>query len=236
MFRLFYVIFMNLFRAPYMIPKMRYLANHPEKYSEKKRYALVCHAIALMKRSGRIHTTMYGEENLPKEGGYLMYPNHQGKYDALGIISTHKSACSFVMDKAKSEMILVDEIVDLVQGKRLDRQDVRQAITVLDEVAKEVSAGRKFIIFPEGGYAFNNHNQMTPFKAGCFKCALKSKVPIVPVALVDSYKVFNSFSIGRVHTQVHYLKPLLYEEYKNLRTVEIARTVQARISEVIDHL
>lgn len=36
MFKLFYVIFMNLFRAPYMIPKMRYLANHPEKYIDEK--------------------------------------------------------------------------------------------------------------------------------------------------------------------------------------------------------
>lgn len=236
MFKLFYVIFMNLFRAPYMIPKMRYLANHPEKYSEKKRYALVCHAITLMKRTGRIYTRMYGEENLPKEGGYIMYPNHQGKYDALGIISTHKSPCSFVMDKVKSNIVLVNEIVDLVQAKRLDRHDVRQAITVLNEVAEEVKMGRKFIIFPEGGYVFNNKNHMAPFKAGCFKCALKSKVPIVPVALIDSYKVFNSYTLGKVTTQVHYLKPLLYEEYKNLKTIEIARIVQARISEVIENI
>ena len=42
--------------------------------TEKKRYSLVLHAISLMKRSGRIHTRSYGEENLPKEGGYVMYP------------------------------------------------------------------------------------------------------------------------------------------------------------------
>lgn len=234
MIKLFYVIFMNLFRAPYMIPKMRYQANHPEKYSEKKRYSLVCHAIKLMNRTGQIHTKSYGEENLPKEGGYLMYPNHQGKYDALGIILTHKNTCSFVMDKVKSNMILVSEIVDLVQGKRLDRTDVRQAMSVLNEVAEEVKEGRRYIIFPEGDYIFNNKNQMAPFKAGCFKCALKSKAPIVPVALIDSYKVFNSFKLGKVTTQVHYLQPLLYEEYKNLKTVEIAKIVQERIGTVIE--
>lgn len=165
-----------------------------------------------------------------------MYPNHQGKYDALGIISTHSKPCSFVMDKVKSKMVLVNEIVDLVQAKRLDRRDVRQAITVLNEVAEEVKAGRKFIIFPEGEYVFNNKNKMMPFKAGCFKCALKSKVPIVPVALIDSYKVFNSYTLGRVTTQVHYLKPLFYEEYRNLKTIEIAKIVQARIREVIENI
>ncbi|MCI9081172.1 MAG: 1-acyl-sn-glycerol-3-phosphate acyltransferase [Lachnospiraceae bacterium] len=233
MIKLFYVIFMNLFRAPYMIPKMRYQANHPEKYSEKKRYSLVCHAIELMKRTGHIHTRFYGEDNLPKDGGYIMYPNHQGKYDALGIMITHKKPCSFVMDKLKSNQILVSEIVDLVQGKRLDRNDVRQAMTVLNEVAEEVKEGRRYIIFPEGDYMFNNKNKMGSFKAGCFKCALKSKAPIVPVALIDSYKVFNSYTLGKVTTQVHYLKPLLYEEYKNLKTIDIAKIVQERIAKVI---
>ena len=115
----------------------------------------------------------------------------------------------------------------------MDRKDVRQALPVLNEVAEEVKNGRKYIIFPEGDYVFNNHNRISTFKAGSFKCALKSKAPIVPVALVDSYKVFNSFTLGKVTTQVHYLKPLLYEEYKNLKTVEIAKIVQERIAKVV---
>lgn len=234
MIKFLYVILMNLFRAPYMIPKMRYQADHPEKYSEHQRYSLVRHAITLMKRSGHVHTKTYGEDNLPKEGGYIMYPNHQGKYDVLGIVMTHKEPCSFVMDKVKSKIVLVSEIVDLVQGKRLDRQDVRQALKVLNEVADEVKHGKKYIIFPEGDYTFNNKNRVAEFKAGCFKSALKSKSPIVPVALIDSYRVFNSFALGRVTTQVHYLKPLLYEEYKMLKTVEIAGIVQKRITEVVD--
>lgn len=233
MLRFLYVIFMNLFRAPYMIPKMRYQANHPEKYSELKRYNLVRHAITLMKRSGRIHTRSYGEENLPSEAGYVMYPNHQGKYDALGIMISHKEPCSFVMDKKKSHTLLVSEIVDLVQGKRMDIHDVRQAMTVINEISHEVKDGRKYIVFPEGGYEFNNKNSLGEFKPGSFKCAVKAKAPIVPVALIDSYKVFNSFSFGKVTTQVHFLKPLYYEEYKGLRTVDIAKIVKKRIAEVL---
>lgn len=65
---------------------------------------------------------------------------------------------------------------------------------------------------------------------------MKAKAPIVPVALIDSYKVFNSYTLGRVTTQVHYLKPLFYEEYRNLKTIEIAKIVQARICEVIENI
>lgn len=236
MIKFIYVIIMNLFRAPYLIPKMRKEANHPEKYSEEERYNLARHVIRLMKLSGAIRTKVFGIENLPEEGGYIMYPNHQGKYDALGIIYTHARPCSLVMDKAKSNTILVREFVDLVQGKRLDKKDVRQAFTIINEVSEAVKNGKRYILFPEGGYEFNNQNKVCEFKAGSFKIALKAKVPIVPVALIDSYKVFNSFTLGPVTTQVHYLKPIFFEEYSHLKTHEIASMVRNLIQEKIDEV
>ncbi len=234
MLRFIYVIIKNLFRAPYIIPKMRRESEHPERYTEEERYNLVKYMIRLMKVSGRIHTKAFGTENLPTEGGYIMYPNHQGKYDALGIIYTHKSPCSIVMDKAKSNTILVKEFIDLIQGKRLEKDNVRQAITIINEVANDVISGKRYILFPEGGYEFNNKNEVTDFKAGSFKSAIKAKAPIVPVALIDSYKVFNSFHFGKITTQVHYLKPIMYQEYQSMKTQEIALLVKDRIQQVID--
>lgn len=234
MLRFIYAIVTNLFRAPYMIPKMRHYAAHPDRHSEEERYRLVKQVIYFVKHSGHIHTKVYGIENLPKQGGYIMYPNHQGKYDALGIMDTHKEPCSVVMDKAKSNTILVKEFVDLVQGKRLEKDNIRQSLTIINEVAKEVISGKRFILFPEGGYQFNNQNTITEFKAGSFKSAVKAKAPIIPVALIDSYKAFNSFYFGKVITQVHYLKPIFYDEYCHMNTSEIASLVQQRIQKVID--
>ncbi len=65
MLRFIYVIIMNLFRAPYVIPKMRKEAAHPERYTEEERYNLVKYVIRLMKLSGKVHTKAYGTENLP---------------------------------------------------------------------------------------------------------------------------------------------------------------------------
>ena len=69
MLKLFYVIFMNLHRAPYMIPRMRAEADHPQRYTEEQRYSLVQHAIYLMNKTGKINTVETGIENLPKQGG-----------------------------------------------------------------------------------------------------------------------------------------------------------------------
>lgn len=236
MFRFLYVILINFFREPYIISKMRYEADHPEKYSREKRYELAKICVRMVKNTGLVRTKTFGLENLPKEGGYMLYPNHQGKYDALGIIHTHKKPCSLVMDKAKSYTILVREVVDLLEGKRLDKRDVRQAMGIINEVSEEVKNGRVFILFPEGGYQFNNRNTLGEFKPGCFKIALKSHAPIVPVALVDSYKVFNSYWVLPVTTQVHYLKPMYYEEYKDMKTNQIAEIVKARIQDRLDEV
>lgn len=63
MLKLFYVIFMNLHRAPYMIPRMRAEADHPQRYTEEQRYSLVQHAIYLMNKTGKINTVETGAEN-----------------------------------------------------------------------------------------------------------------------------------------------------------------------------
>ncbi len=216
-----------------MIPQMEYVSRHPEKYSESEMYELDRLAIRRMMRPGHITTEGHGMENLPSEGGYIMCPNHQGKYDALGIMYTHDEPCSVVMDIEKSNFILVRQFINLVRGKRIDRNDARQSIKVIREMAAEAKDGRKFIIFPEGGYSHNG-NKTTSFKAGAFKSAVWAKVPIVPVVLIDSYKVFEEHTLKPIKTFVYYLKPLYYNDYKDMTTVEIARRVQDKIQHVLN--
>lgn len=212
--------------------------RHPERHTEEERYAMANEMVTKMNRSSGYKTIAYGQENLPKEGGYMLYPNHQGKYDVLGIFNTHEKPLSFIMDDKRSHIILVREFLDLVEGKRLEMDNPRQTVKVFLEMAEELKAGRKFILFPEGGYKENNNNIVESFKPGSFKLALMSKVPIVPVALVDSYKVYNSDDhVGPVTTYVYYMEPIFYDEYKDLKTKEIAQIVEGRIKDKIaEHL
>lgn len=232
MLRFIQVIVCNLPRI-YMIPKMAYMAKHPEKYTEEQCYQYARLTVRRMVRTGHVKTQGYGMENLPKEGGYVMFPNHQGKYDALGIVYTHQKPCAIVIDDAKSHMILTSQFIDLVHGKRLIMDDARQTVKLMHQISEEVAKGRKYIIFPEGGY-YHNHNKVCAFKPGCFKSAMKAKAPIVPVALIDSYKVFEEWSIRTVKTQVHYLPPLYYEEYKGMTTSQVSDIVHDRIKKYIE--
>lgn len=230
--RFLHVILRNLHHI-YMIPQMEYVSRHPEKYSEEQMYALNRLCIKRMNKPGHITTQGYGMHNLPDDGGYIMCPNHQGKYDALGIMLTHDKPCSVVMDIAKSNTPLVKQFINLVHGKRMDREDAKQSIKIIREMANETKEGRKFIIFPEGGYCHNG-NSTTEFKPGAFKSAVWSKVPIVPVVLIDSYRVFEERTLKPIKIFVYYLKPLYYTDYKDMTTIQIAQTVQRRIQEVLN--
>lgn len=233
MIRYIFVIVINLLLIPYFIFRAEHMIRHIDQYSFTQRYAFDMKVIRVIQVTGGIKTHVFGEENLPREGGYVMFANHQGKYDALGIMYSHKSPCSVVMDEKKSHMVVVKQYLDLVDGKRLEKDNVRQAMKIIYEVADEVKQGKRYLIFPAGGYEKNNKNRVEPFKAGSFKAAMGAKAPIVPVAIIDSYKAFETNAIGRVNTQVHFLKPLLYEEYKNLKAVQIAKIVEQRIEDCI---
>jgi 1-acyl-sn-glycerol-3-phosphate acyltransferase len=210
-----------------------HMMRHLDQYSVEERYAVDVKVIEILKRSIGVKTQVFGRENLPGEGGYVMFPNHQGKYDALSIMYGHPLPCSVVMDEKKSHVPLVKQFVDMVDGKRLKKDDVKQAMRVIYEMAEEVKNGKKYIIFPSGGYEHGG-NAVMPFKAGSFKAAIRAQAPIVPVAIIDSYKVFEENTVGRVKTQVHFLPPLYYEDYRDMKTVEIAQLVERQIVDCIN--
>mgnify|MGYP002622505220 CR=1 FL=1 len=200
-----------------------------KNWDEEKAYRKACKIMNHMRIWGKTKTIYDGKENLPKEGGYIMYSNHQGKYDAFGIILGHEKPASVLMEKNQSKKIVANQLVDYVDGKRIDFDDPRQQLLVLKQISDEVKAGRIYLIFPEGGYK-DNKNNLQDFHAGCFRCSLDSKTPIVPVCIVDSYKSLNGNDVIRpCTTYVYYLKPIMYDEYAGLKKTEIAQLVKDRI-------
>ena len=98
---------------------------------------------------------------------------------------------------------------------------------------EEVKNGRNYLIFPEGTRS-RQGNTMLDFHGGSFRCATKSQCPIVPIALVDCFKVLDEKGSAPVRVQVHYLKPILWEEYQGRKPAEVAALVKSRIQEKLD--
>lgn len=208
-------------------------AKHPEKYSEEEMYRHIQYILKRAVSGGNIDLQVSGTENIPKEGGFMLYANHQGMFDVLAVAATCDIPVGAVLKKELYDIPFLHQVAICTRSFPMDREDVRQSLTVIQSVIREVKAGRNYLIFPEGTRS-RNGNQMGQFHSGSFRCATRSKCPIVPVALVDSFKVLDQKGSKPVTVQIHYLKPICWEEYGNLKTTELAALVKARIAQAIE--
>ncbi len=229
--RIILMIIKRIFIAPYWLYLICKYGN-TEKYSEEERYRVLSNIVKKVNRAGNVKIISDGEENLPKENGYVLFPNHQGLFDALVLLETNKQPIAFVMKKEIENQWFIKKIIKLLQAQIIDRDDIRQSMGVINTMTKEVKEGRNYVIFAEGTRS-RKGNELLDFKGGSFKSAVNAKCPIIPVAIMDSYKVFDSKSIKKATVRMAYLKPIYPEEYNKMKTTEIACIVKERIGEYI---
>ena len=84
--RIIVMVLRNLYRIPYLWIKLCWYASHVDKYTEEQRYALLKKIDHAANTGGNLNVQGYGVENIPKENGFMFYPNHQGLYDVLAIM------------------------------------------------------------------------------------------------------------------------------------------------------
>lgn len=222
----------NFWKVPGAWFKLCHYAKHTDKYPEKEKYDHIRWIMQLAVKSGNIDLQVTGEENIPEKNGYLMYSNHQGLFDVLAIVATHKNILAAILKKELKDIPFLKQIIACTHSFPMDREDVRQSMTVITSVIEEVKKGRNYLIFPEGTRS-RKGNEMLEFHWGSFKCATKAKCPIIPIAVVNSYKVLDEKGCKPVKVQIHYLEPIPYEEYQALKTAELAELVRSRIEKVV---
>lgn len=231
--RILMMVLRNILMVPYGWIRLCYRAAHVDKYTEEDMYEFLRWIDLKANRGGNVHIAVFGEENLPEKNGFMFFPNHQGLYDVLAIIEASRRPFSVVAKKEIADIPFLKQVFTCMKAYMIDREDVRQAMQIITNVTKEVKNGRNYLIFAEGTRS-KNGNHVGTFKGGSFKSATKAQCPIVPVALIDSFKPFDTNTVKAVTVQVHFLEPIYYEEYKGMKTTEIAAVVQKRIQQVID--
>ncbi len=230
--RIVTMVLKNLWIVPGAWIKLCRYAKTPDDYPEIERYRHIQYIFRRAVAGGNVELKAEGMENIPQEGGFMFYANHQGMFDILAVGATCDIPLGAVLKKELYDIPFLHQVALCTKSFPMDREDVRQSLTVIQNVTKEVKAGRNYLIFPEGTRS-KLGNEMLPFHPGSFRCAVKSKCPIVPVALIDCFKVLDQKGSKPVTVQIHYLPPIPYEEYQALNTTELAALVKERIARVI---
>jgi len=145
-------------------------------------------ALSIIKMTG-CTVTVTGRENIPKKGGVCFVGNHDGYFDIILLLAYCGRPIGFI---AKKELIFLPFIncwIYMIGGLFIDRNSARKAVKTINKGVKRIKAGGGMIIFPEGHRS--KGKGLLPFHPGSLKLATAAQAPIVPVALENSYNVFE---------------------------------------------
>ena len=230
--RIVTMVLKNLWVVPSAWFKLCHNAKNTDTVPEIDRWKHIQYILNRAITGGNVELKVTGLENIPQNESFMMYANHQGMFDVLAIAATCPVPLGAVLKKELYNVPFLHQIALCTKSFAMDREDVRQSLTVIQNVTEEVKNGRSYLIFPEGTRS-KLGNEMLEFHGGSFRCATKSKCPVLPVALIDSFKVLEEKGSKPISMQLHYLKPIPYAEYQNLKPAELAALVKEQIADKI---
>lgn len=144
-----------------------------------------------------------GKENIPKEGGLLLCPNHVHALDSVCIVSSTKRPV-----RALARESLYKHWTLRWLAKTFGIYPVNQdtaAISAVKIAFKLLKEEEVVMIFPEG--TRNGLKKGVKPRDGAVNIAIKAGVPIVPIGVQGNFKVFRKvkLNIG---------KPIYYDKNK----------------------
>ena len=231
--RLVRMVLLNLHRVPGLYGKLCHYAKYTDRYPEQEKWDHIHKFMRYAVQASNVELVVTGLDTLPQQNGFMLYGNHQGLFEVVAIASTCQRPLSCVLKKELENAPLIKQIIACTKSFPMDREDVRQSLTVINAVIDEVKQGRNYVVFPEGTRS-KQGNRIGEFHGGSFRCAVKAKCPIVPMAFVDSFRVLDQKGSKRMRVQLHYLQPIVYEEYANMTATEVAALVKSRIQAKLD--
>ena len=101
-----------------------------------------------------------------------------------------------ILAKEELEKIpLLNRWMKLLGCVFVKRDDIRASVKALNDATAIVESGRSFVIFPEGTRYKGEEGGAGEFKAGAFRIAIKTGVPVVPVAISGARGLFEGHGL-----------------------------------------
>lgn len=163
--------------------------HHAVKENRAKVYRKMQGVAKNLIKSTKMELEIRGRENLPEKGPALYVATHQSVFDIVVLFAIIDDPCIAIGKKEVAKMPVVSKWFDALGCIYMDREDKRKALQSIIQGIEELKGGQSIMLFPEG--TRQTDNQVGHFKEGSFKLASKTQVPIVPIALSNTYKVFE---------------------------------------------
>lgn len=128
-----------------------------------------------------------GKENIERKKSYVIVANHQTGWDIFLLYGYLPVDFRWLMKKELRKVPFIGFASEKVGHIFIDRSSPRAAMHSLEEAKNKLVNGNSVVIFPEGTRSRNK--EMRPFKKGAFKLAFELGLDILPITIVNSYKI-----------------------------------------------
>jgi len=175
------------------------------------------------------NVNLTGEENLPENSGYVICANHIAQHDPPVYASSVKKLFYALGKKELFNSWITRKLFSTMNTIPVDRNKIDiSAMKKSLRILKKEKAG--LLIFPEGTRNFGE--KPLPVTPGVAMLAIKAKVPVVPVAIDSTYKLFSKINIT-IHAPVdlsqYYNENLNTNDYISI-TEEIIAFVYSQLT------
>ncbi len=190
-------------------------------------------AISICRASG-VEVTVTGTEPLDPEKPYIFAANHQSQFDIFVLQGFLGIDFRWLAKKELFTVPIWGPAMLRAGYIPIDRSHGRKAIKSLNEAAKKIAAGTSVIIFPEG--TRSKDGKLHKFKAGAMVLAIKSGIPLVPVAILGTYEILPKGKLlmkpGKVEIRVG--NPIETKNYNSKDKHKLAKVMQEAVSELLN--
>lgn len=194
-------IFANIPGAVKLITCLKYLRPHKMAIEEAKAEGDTSkereYILKATSKWGRMVMDMFGSkvnvkgiENLPDNGPVVFVGNHQGYADIFAYCAAlTKFQFAFVAKDDLAKIPLYGEWIKRIRSVFIERGDARASLKAINKGIEYIEQGFSLVIFPEG--TRSKGSKPGEFKKGSLKLATKPGVPIVPISINGTYKMFE---------------------------------------------
>ena len=142
-----------------------------------------------------VQLTVTGLENIPKDSACVFVGNHRSYYDIPLLLAALDAPHGILAKEELEKIPLLNRWMKLLGCVFVQRDDIRASVRALNDATAIVESGRSFVIFPEGTRYKGEEGGAGEFKAGAFRIAIKTGVPVVPVAISGARGLFEGHGL-----------------------------------------
>ncbi|GAM15288.1 lysophospholipid acyltransferase family protein [Mesobacillus selenatarsenatis] len=216
----------------YTIPRLSRLKRLPEDLKPDIKKQLIHDT---PKKWAKTFMTLTGSQveveglhHIP-EGPVLFASNHEGNFDIPVLIGAIEKPFGFISKIEVKKVPVLSSWMEAIDCVFIDRKNRDKAAGSIMSGVELLKKGNSLVIFPEG--TRSKGGPVGLFKAGGFRLAKDSGVPIVPISILGTADVFekNGRLVKPAKIKVTISPPVYSRQYKDKELISLAEEIRDTI-------